>query len=120
MPRVKRGIIALKKRRKILKLAKGYRGTRRKLMRAAREAVIHALDYSYRDRRTKKRNFRALWITRINAASRKLGLTYNNFISGLKKSGVQVNRKILSTLANTDFQTFTEYANLAKKQLSLK
>ncbi|MDQ7825617.1 MAG: 50S ribosomal protein L20 [Candidatus Eremiobacteraeota bacterium] len=115
MPRVKRGTIALKKRRKIMKLAKGYRGARHKRIKSAREAVIHALTYSFRDRRAKKRDFRKLWIIRINAAARQNGLSYSRFISGLKSAGVTINRKMLADLAVTDAQAFQEFANLAKK-----
>ena len=116
MPRVKRGTIALKKRRKTLKLASGYRGARRKHIKSAREAVIHKLTYAYRDRRVKKREFRKLWIIRINAAARLNGLSYNRFINGLKTAGVSIDRKVLAELAVTDAAAFKELANLVKKQ----
>ncbi len=117
MSRVKRGVNALKKRRKVMKLAKGYRGARSRKLKAGREAVMHAMAYSYRDRRAKKRDFRSLWIARINAAARLNGLSYNRLIEGLKKAGVMVNRKILAELATTDAGSFTAYAAMAKKQL---
>lgn len=117
MPRVKRGVIALKKRRKTLKLAKGYRGARHKRIKSAREAVIHSLAYGYRDRKVKKREFRKLWILRINAAARLNGLSYNRFITGLKNAGVAINRKILAELAVKDAAAFAELAGVAKKQL---
>jgi large subunit ribosomal protein L20 len=117
MPRVKRGVNALKKRRKIMKLAKGYRGARSRKVKAGREAVMHAMAYAYRDRRAKKRDFRSLWIARINAAARINGLSYNRLIDGLKKAGVIVNRKILAEMAMTDAGSFTAYASMAKKQL---
>jgi large subunit ribosomal protein L20 len=120
MPRVKRGVIALKKRRKTMKLAKGYRGARKKHIKSAREAVIHALTYGYRDRKANKRDFRKLWIIRINAAARINGLSYNRFISGLKSAGVTVNRKVLADLAVTDAAAFKEYANIAKKHIEVK
>ncbi len=119
MPRVKRGVIALKKRRKIMKLAKGYRNARRKHMRSAREAVMHALAYAHRDRRVKKRNFRKLWILRINAAARENGLSYSRMINGLKNAGVVINRKILAELAVTDARVFTEYVNIAKNNVKV-
>lgn len=119
MPRVKRGVIALKKRRKIMKLAKGYRGARRKHIKAAREAVMHALAYSFRDRRVRKRNFRRLWILRINAASRLNGLSYSRFISGLKNAGVAINRKILANIAVTEPVAFAKFAELAKQNIKV-
>lgn len=117
MPRVKRGIIALKKRRKILKLAKGYRNARRTHIKSAREAVIHALTYAYRDRKRKKRNFRKLWIIRINAAARLNGLSYNRLINGLKNAGVEINRKLLAELAVNDAAAFSGFADIARKQI---
>lgn len=119
MPRVKRGMIALKKRRKILKLAKGYRNARRKHMRAARESVIHAMAYAHRDRRVKKRNFRQLWILRINAAARENGLSYSRMINGLKNAGIVINRKILAELAVTDSKVFAQYVNIAKNNIQV-
>lgn len=118
MPRVKRGTIAVKKRRKLLKAAKGYRGARSRRLRCAREAVMHAMAYAYRDRRQKKRDFRRLWITRINAAARQSGLSYSRLISGLKKAGVQVNRKILADLAVHDAGAFARFAEIARQGLN--
>jgi large subunit ribosomal protein L20 len=114
MPRVKRGFKARRRRNKVLKLAKGYRGARSKLFRSATEAVDRALNYAFRDRRVKKRDFRSLWITRINAASRLNGLSYSKFIFGLKKSKVEIDRKVLADIAVSDPKGFTEIASLAK------
>lgn len=114
MPRVKRGFKARQRRNKVLKLAKGYRGARSKLFRSATEAVDRALNYAFRDRRVKKRDFRALWITRINAASRLNGLSYSKLIHGLKNAKVEIDRKVLADLALSDPRGFTEIANLAK------
>lgn len=100
-----------------MKMAKGYRGTRSKHIKNAREAVIHALTYAYRDRRAKKRDFRKLWIVRINAAARLNGLSYNCFMNGLKNAGVAINRKLLAELAVTDAAAFKELANMAKSKL---
>ena len=110
MSRVKRGVTAHRRHKKILALAKGYRGARSKLFKSANEAVIHALAYAYRDRRTRKRDFRRLWIQRINAAARQHGLNYNQFIHGLQTRGVELDRKSLAELAvyNPD-----EFARLA-------
>jgi len=118
MPRVKRGVNALKKRHTIMKLAKGYRGARHKKVRAAREAVMHALNYSYNDRRLRKRDFRRLWIVRINAATRSHELSYNRFMEGLNKAGITINRKILADLAARDAAAFGEYVKLAKSHLA--
>ena len=98
MPRVKRGFKARQRRNKVLKLAKGYRGARSKLFRSATEAVDRALNYAFRDRRVKKRDFRALWITRINAAARTNGLSYSKLIYGLKTANVEIDRKVLADL----------------------
>ena len=114
MSRVKRGFKARRRRNKVLKLAKGYRGARSKLFRSATEAVDRALNYAFRDRRVKKRDFRGLWITRINAASRLNGLSYSKFIFGLKKANVEIDRKVLADIAVTDPKGFTEIAGLAK------
>jgi len=114
MPRVKRGFKARHRRNKVLKLAKGYRGARSKLFRSATEAVDRALNYAFRDRRVKKRDFRSLWITRINAASRLNGLSYSKFIFGLKKANVQIDRKVLADIAVTDPAGFSQIADLAK------
>lgn len=117
MPRVKRGFKARQRRNKVLKLAKGYRGARSKLFRSATEAVDRALKYAYRDRKVKKRDFRALWIARINAAARINGLAYSKLIYGLKCADVQIDRKVLADLAVSDPKAFTEIAELAKAKL---
>jgi large subunit ribosomal protein L20 len=117
MPRVKRGFKARQRRNKVLKLAKGYRGARSKLFRSATEAVDRALNYAFRDRRVKKRDFRALWITRINAASRINGLSYSKLIHGLKTAKVEIDRKVLADLAVSDPSGFTELAQLAKANI---
>jgi large subunit ribosomal protein L20 len=114
MARVKRGFKARRRRNKVLKLAKGYRGARSKLFRSATEAVDRALNYAFRDRRVKKRDFRSLWIVRINAASRINGLSYSKFIFGLKKATVQIDRKVLADIAVTDPNGFAQIAELAK------
>jgi large subunit ribosomal protein L20 len=114
MPRVKRGFKARQRRNKVLKLAKGFRGARSKLFRSATEAVDRSLKYAFRDRRVKKRDFRALWITRINAASRINGLSYSRMIHGLKIAGVEIDRKVLADLAVSDPAGFTELAQMAK------
>ena len=111
---VKRGFKARRRRNKVLKLAKGYRGARSKLFRSATEAVDRALNYAFRDRRVKKRDFRSLWIVRINAASRINGLSYSKFIFGLKKADVQIDRKVLADIAVTDPNGFAQIAALAK------
>jgi large subunit ribosomal protein L20 len=110
MPRVKRGTNARRRRKKILKLAKGNVGGRRKLYRAARETVEKGLVYAYRDRRVRKRSFRALWIQRINAAARESGLSYSRFIEGLKKAGIEMDRKVLAELAVSDAAAFGQLA----------
>ena len=114
MPRVKRGFKARQRRNKVLKLAKGYRGARSKLFRSATEAVDRALNYAFRDRRVKKRDFRALWITRINAASRLNGISYSKLIYGLKTANVQIDRKVLADLAVSDPRGFAEIMSVAK------
>jgi len=114
MARVKRGFKARRRRNKVLKLAKGYRGARSKLFRSATEAVDRALNYAFRDRRVKKRDFRSLWIVRINAASRINGLSYSKFIFGLKKADVQIDRKVLADIAVTDPNGFAQIATIAK------
>ncbi len=116
MPRVKRGVTARKRRNRILSEAKGYYGARSKLFKTAREAVEHGWRYAYRDRKQRKRTFRALWITRINAAARENGLSYSRLINGLKRANVEVDRKILAQLAVTDPKTFGALADLAKSQ----
>lgn len=115
MARVKRGVMALKKRRKLLKAVKGFRGARSVRYRVANEALLHSLTYAFRDRRNRKREFRALWIARINAAARQEGLTYSRFMSGLKKEGVSVNRKVLADLAVSDRDAFARLLAIAKK-----
>jgi len=117
MPRVKGGPRARSRHKKILKLAKGYRGSKSKTFRAANEQVMHSLMYSYRDRRVRKRNFRSLWITRINAAARFNGLSYSKFMSGLKLANVEINRKMLSEMAVNDPEGFTSLAGAAKERL---
>jgi large subunit ribosomal protein L20 len=113
MPRVKRGFKARQRRNKVLKLAKGYRGARSKLFRSATEAVDRALNYAFRDRRVKKRDFRALWIVRINAAARLNGTTYSKLIHGLKKASIEIDRKILADLAISDPAGFAKIAGAA-------
>ncbi len=117
MPRVKRGVQARKRRKKILKQAKGYQGGRGNLYKSAREAVERALNYAYRDRRVRKRDFRSLWISRINAASRLNDLTYSQFIKGLKKADIIIDRKLLADLAVSDPQVFSEISNVAKANI---
>ena len=117
MPRVTRGVQARKRRKKILKQAKGYQGARGNLYKSAREAVERALNYAYRDRRTKKRDFRSLWISRINAASRLNDLTYSQFIKGLKKSNIIIDRKLLADLAVSDPPVFSEISNVVKENI---
>ncbi|MCD6451066.1 MAG: 50S ribosomal protein L20 [Acidobacteria bacterium] len=118
MPRVKRGSNHLKRRKKILKLAKGYYGAKSKLYRTAAEAVDRALAYAYRDRRVKKRDFRKLWIVRINAACRTNDLSYSRFICGLKKAGVTLDRKVLADMAVSDPDGFSRLVEVAKNALS--
>ena len=117
MARVKRAVNAQKKRRTTLELASGYRGQRSRLYRKAKEQVLHSLNYAYRDRRARKGDFRQLWITRINAAARQNGLTYNRFIQGLKNAGVEVDRKILAELAVNDVAAFNVLVEAAKAAL---
>jgi large subunit ribosomal protein L20 len=115
--RVKRGFKARKRRKKVLKLAKGFRGGRSKLFRTATDAVDKALMYAYRDRRVRKRDFRRLWIARINAATRMNNLSYSKFIHGLKLAGVELDRKVLAELAISDPSGFSQIAGLASEQL---
>jgi large subunit ribosomal protein L20 len=117
MARVKRAVNAQKKRRVILERASGYRGQRSRLYRKAKEQVTHSLVYAYRDRRTRKGDFRRLWIQRINAAARQNGITYNRFIQGLGLAGVQVDRRMLADLAVTDAGAFTALVEVAKNAL---
>jgi large subunit ribosomal protein L20 len=115
MTRVKSSVASRDRRRRILKAAQGYRGSRRRLYRAAKEAVMHARMYAYMHRRTRKRDFRRLWIARINAATRQLGLTYSRFISGLKGSGIELNRKVLAEIAATDSAGFAKIVEAVKR-----
>ena len=117
MARVKRAVNAQKKRRTTLERASGYRGQRSRLYRKAKEQVTHSMTYAYRDRRTKKGDFRRLWIQRINAAARAEGLTYNRFIQGLKAAGVEVDRRVLAELAVNDNTAFVALVALAKKNV---
>lgn len=117
MPRVKRGVTSHKRHKKILKLAKGYFGSKSKLYRVANQQVMKSGNYAYAHRRLKKRDFRKLWIARINAAARNNGTTYSRMVHGLKVAGVDINRKVLSELAISDPSGFTELAELAKKSL---
>ena len=117
MPRVKRAVSAHKKRRTVLSRAKGYYGAKSRSYRAAKEQVQHSLQYAYRDRRNKKREIRRLWITRINAAARLNGLSYSVFMNGLKKAGVELDRKVLSDMAISDPQAFASLVEVAKKAL---
>jgi len=118
MPRVKRGSTAHKRHKRILRQAKGYYGTRSRLIKTAREAVERGWKYSYRDRKQRKRQFRILWIARINAAVREHGLSYSRFMHGLSEAGVEVDRKNLADLAVSDPQAFADLANLAKSKLA--
>ena len=117
MPRVKRAVSAHKKRRTVLNRAKGYYGAKSRSYRAAKEQVQHSLQYMYRDRRNKKREIRRLWITRINAAARINGMSYSVLMNGLKKAGVQLDRKVLSDMAIYDPAAFTAITGVAKKAL---
>ncbi len=117
MPRTKHGVPSKSRKKKVLKRAKGYFGSRHTLYRPAREAVNRALVYAYRDRRARTRDVRTLWIARINAAARLNGLSYNRFIDGLKKSNVEINRKVLAELAVNDAAGFARLAEMAKESL---
>jgi len=117
MPRVKGGTVTRRRRKKVLKLAKGYYGSKHTLYKTANQAVMKSLMYAYRDRRNKKRDFRKLWITRINAAARMNGLSYSRLMHGLKIAGIDVNRKMLADLAIADEKAFAELANKAKAAL---
>ena len=118
MPRVKRGVTAHARHKKILALAKGFRGRRKNVFRIAKQAVMKAGQYAYRDRRTRKRVFRQLWIARINAASRELGITYSRFMAGLKKAQIDIDRKVLADLAVRDPAAFGGIVAKVKAQLS--
>ncbi|PLT31202.1 50S ribosomal protein L20 [Peribacillus deserti] len=117
MPRVKGGTVTRKRRKKVIKLAKGYYGAKHILFKVANQQVMKSLQYAFRDRRQKKRDFRKLWITRINAAARMNGLSYSRLMHGLKLAEVDVNRKMLAELAISDANAFAEFANIAKKHL---
>lgn len=116
MARVKRAVNAKKRHKSILKQAKGYFGAKSKLFRPANQAVMKSLNYSYIGRKQRKRDFRKLWITRINAATRLYGLSYSKFISGLKKAGIDINRKMLSEMAINDPEGFKELVNIVKEK----
>jgi large subunit ribosomal protein L20 len=116
MSRVKRGVTTKRRKKRILERASGFRGGRSKLIRTAKEAVDKALKYSYRDRKVRKRDFRRLWIIRINAAARVHDLSYSRFMDGLKKAGVQINRKMLADLAVRDPNAFAELARIASQK----
>lgn len=117
MPRVKRGVTARARHKKVLELAKGFRGRRGNVYRIAKEAVMRAGQYAYRDRRNKKREFRALWITRINAGAREAGVTYSQLMAGLKKVGIEMDRKVLADLAVFDKPAFSRIVEQAKASL---
>lgn len=116
--RVKRGNVSRQRHKKILKLAKGFRGTRSKLFKVANQAVMKSLKYAYRDRRNKKRDLRRLWIARINAAARQHGLSYSRFINGVQKAGITLNRKFMADLAAREPQAFATLAEKAKLALA--
>ena len=118
MSRVKRGVVALRRHKKILKAAKGYYGARSRIFRVAKQAVTKAGQYAYRDRRVKKRTFRALWITRINAQSRAEGISYSRLIAGLKKANIELDRRVLADLAVHDKAAFAAVAEQAKAALA--
>lgn len=118
MPRVKGGTVSRKRRNRVLKLAKGYFGSKHRLYKVANQQVMKSFNYAYRDRRNKKRDFRKLWITRINAAARMNGLSYSTLMHGLKVAGIEVNRKMLADLAVTDAQAFAQLAETAKKSVA--
>lgn len=117
MPRVKTGVTARKRHKKIIKLAKGYYGAKSKIFRKANEQVMKSLSYAYRDRKNRKRDFRKLWIARINAEARNNGLSYSRLINGLKNAGVDINRKMLADLAVNDSAAFAQLAEVAKSNL---
>ena len=118
MPRVKRGVTARARHKKVLEQAKGYRGRRKNVYRIAKEAVMRAGQYAYRDRRNKKREFRALWITRINAGAREAGVTYSQFMAGLKKAGIDMDRKVLADVAGADPAAFKAIADKVRAALA--
>ena len=118
MPRVKRGVTARARHKKVLKQAKGFRGRRKNVYRVAKQAVMKAGQYAYRDRRQKKRVFRALWIARINAAVRELGMSYSTFMAGLKRANIDIDRKVLADLAVADKAAFAKIAGQVKASLA--
>ncbi|MCM5680101.1 50S ribosomal protein L20 [Schlegelella sp. S2-27] len=118
MPRVKRGVTARARHKKILALAKGFRGRRKNVFRIAKQAVMKAGQYAYRDRRAKKREFRRLWIARINAAAREQGITYSKFMNGMKKASIDIDRKVLAELAVNDPAAFSSIVAKVKAQLA--
>jgi large subunit ribosomal protein L20 len=118
MPRVKSGVVSHRRMRKVLRRANGFYGGKHRLYRSAKEALMRAGQYAYRDRKVRKRDFRSLWITRINAAARIHGITYSQLINGLKKANVGVDRKILADLAVNDDATFSQLASVAQQQIS--
>ena len=117
MPRVKRGVTAHARHKKIIALAKGYRGRRKNVFRVAKQAVIRAGQMAYRDRRQRKRQFRALWIVRINAEARENGLSYSRFMNGLVRAGIEIDRKVLAELAVSDKTAFAQLAEQARASL---
>lgn len=118
MPRVKSSVVKHRRHKKILKLARGYWGAKSKLYRVAKQQVMKSLMYAYRDRRVRKRDFRRLWITRINAAARQNGLSYSRLISGLRQAGVEIDRKVLADIAVNDERAFGRLVEMAKAKLS--
>ena len=117
MPRTKGGYVSRRRRNRVLKLAKGYFGSKHTLYKTANQQVMKSLSYAYRDRKRRKRDFRRLWIARINAAARQNGMSYSKFISGLKKAGVNINRKMLSEIAIADSEGFKNLVEVAKKNV---
>ena len=120
MTRIKGGVVARKRRKKVLKEAKGYFGSKHRLYKTAHEQLMHSGEYAYRDRRQNKRNFRKLWIARINAACREENISYSKFIDGLSKAGIEINRKMLSEIAIDNAEAFTQLVNVAKDALNGK
>ena len=118
MTRVKRGTVKNRRHKKVLKEARGYQGSKSRTFKSAKQQMMKSLSYAYRDRKNNKRNFRRLWITRINAAARLNGISYNEFINGLKKASVDINRKMLSEIAVSDPDAFKQLAEIAKKELA--
>ena len=118
MTRIKRGTVKNRRHKKVLKEARGYTGSKSRTFKSAKQQVMKSMSYSYRDRKNNSRNFRRLWITRINAAARLNGLSYNEFINGLKKASVEINRKMLSEIAISDPDAFRELTEIARKQIA--